>query len=130
MKKWQKRLVAGLMSIGLALGVSPWITRNQPTAAAAVLDYANPIVPVTTVYVDPAVPNVHWHANNHGGLDYTYAVESYDAQGAARKLTLQVSDAPLPTKAPLAVKIKGQTVLGWQPITMAQIPHAARQQLD
>ncbi|MFD1485447.1 YxeA family protein [Lacticaseibacillus baoqingensis] len=130
MKKWQKRLLTIGLSIGLALGISPWLTRNQTTAAAAALDYANPVVPVTTVYVDPAVPEVQWHANNHGGLDYTYAVMSYDATGSGRKLMLHVSDAPLPTGTPLAVKIKGQTVLSWESVSANKTPKLARQRLS
>ncbi len=125
MKPWQKRTLWATLIVCLALGVTPWLTRNQTTTAAAALDYVNPLVREETVYVSPATDSVQWHANNHGGIDYRYHVTSYDAAGQSRALILTVSDRPLVSNKYLAVTTKGQTVLGWHHVSAAQIPNVA-----
>ncbi|WP_461215590.1 YxeA family protein [Lacticaseibacillus sp. GG6-2] len=130
MKHWQKKALWATLIIVLALVVTPWLTRNQTTTSAAALDYLNPLVREETVYVSPATNSVQWHANNHGGIDYRYEVTSYDASGCPRALQLTVSDQPLARNAYLAVKTKGQTVLGWHRVPASQVPPSALHHLQ
>lgn len=125
MKHWQKRTLWVTLIVVLGLAVTPLVTRNQTTAAAAVLDYMNPLVREETVYVSPVTDTVTWHANNHGGLDYRYQVIGYDAHGHARTLQLNASDKPLANRQYLAVTIKGQVVLHWHHIKAHAIPKRA-----
>lgn len=130
MKRWLKKsLLAGCV-IALGLCITPLLTRNQTTTAAAALDYVNPLVAETTVYVSPRTSSVQWHANNHGGMDYSYHVTSFDAQGHARAIVLHATDAPLETTGYLAVSTKGQTVLQWRHINAKQVPPAALHQIS
>jgi uncharacterized protein (TIGR01655 family) len=127
MKAWQKRVLSIVMVVALALCATPWLTRNQTTTAAQVLDMVNPVVQEETVYVSTKDSAVQWHANNHGGLDYRYEVQSYTADGIPRKLELDASDRPLDANAYLAVVTKGQTVLRWHEVPRSQVPtHALK----
>lgn len=118
-----------IVVVALAFCATPWLTRNQTTTAAQVLDLVNPVVSQETVYVSTADSAVQWHANNHGGLDYRYEVTSYTADGQPRKLELDASDEPLDSGSILAVATKGQTVLSWHRIAPTQVPEKARQLL-
>ena len=129
-KRWQKRTLWATLIIVLGFAITPLLTRNQNTAAATALDYLNPLVREETVYVSPATDSVQWHANNHGGIDYRYEVTSYDANGCPRTLQLTVSDRPLASNAYLAVKTKGQTVLGWHRVHASQVPPSALHHLQ
>ena len=129
MRTWQKRLLRLVAVALLALLVTPWLTRDRTTNAAATLDYLNPLVRQSVVYVSPATESVQWRANNHGGLDYHYHVTGYDDAGKPRQLQLTASDHPLAADQYLAVTTKGQTVLRWKPIIPAQVPANARRHL-
>lgn len=129
MQHWQKRLLAAVVVLLLAFGLTPLFTKNQTTVAAEVLDYVNPVLPTQTVYLSPKTSSVQWRANNHGGRDYRYHVKSFDENGRPRELVLTVSDAPLETTSYLAVSTKGQTVRSWHKVKASAIPKAALAQL-
>ncbi len=107
----------------------PLMTRNQTTQAAAAIDYLNPVVPCTTVYVSTQAKQVEWLPNEHGGRDYRYVLTAYDRCGLARQLMIQVTDQPLAPDTYLAVKTKGQKVLRWQPVKRAELPNKIRAKL-
>ncbi|WP_125702442.1 DUF1093 domain-containing protein [Lacticaseibacillus daqingensis] len=129
MKRWGMNLIGLVVIVGALLAATPLVTRDQTTPGAAILDQLNPLVPTRTVYVRTDCPSVEWTTNAHGGRDYRYRLVSYTATGARRRLLLTVTDAPLAKNQLLAVRAKGQTVIGWHKTTYAHLPRAVQHRL-
>lgn len=120
---------AFVILVGIVLFGMPLVTRNQPTAAADLLDRYNPVVPTQTMYAAAGGCSVEWVQNRQGGRDYRYRLTGISARGQGRQLLVQVESRPLAPHTYLKLRAKGQSVVSWHQINASALPRAVRLKL-
>lgn len=114
-----------IVLVGLGFG-SAMFTRNQTGMLAMTLDNINPLVKTETVYASTNVQPAKHFKGGAGEDEYTYIVNTIDANGKTRKVSFNAQWRLKPGKY-LAIQAKGQNVESWSAVATSAIPTGASQ---
>ncbi|MGL5899482.1 MAG: YxeA family protein [Lactobacillaceae bacterium] len=124
MKKILKIMAITLGTILILFFIAPYITKNKTGMVAYTVDMINPFISTTEVYGKvPNKPSSTWKDAGNGGEDYGYVLKSYSESGDERLIQVNTFGSKISSEVKfLKIKIKGQSVRGYEYINKDEIP--------